>query len=100
LIASIETTGALSTSFASSLIIAFGVLYILLFMISRLRDKPGMLTLSYACFAVLLANTLVLAAMLHFDAYAISQVLGALVAYLLVPHAILHLLAGRGGKAT
>jgi len=94
----IETAGALSTAFTSTLVIVSGALYILLFTISRLRNKPGLLTLAYACFAVQVANVLVLIAMLHFDAYGVTQAIATLLAYLLVPHAILHIITGAADR--
>lgn len=93
-----SSSGVLITSFPTVLVIASGALYILLFTISHLRDKPGMLILAYACFAVLVANVLVLATLLFLDGFQLVQVLGVLLAYLLVPHVIRRLVAGTAGR--
>jgi hypothetical protein len=97
LIEPLETTGVLITSFSTALVIASGTLYILLFSLSHLRKKPGMLILAYACFAVLLANVLVLATLLYLDSYQLAQVLVVLLAYLLLPHAVRRLVARTAG---
>ena len=94
------SSGVLITSFSTALVIASGALYILLFTISHLRKKPGMLIFAYACFAVLVANVLVLATLLFLDAYQLAQVLAILLAYLLVPHVIRRLVAGPAGDKT
>jgi len=98
LIEPVASSGVLITSFSSALVIASGALYILLFTISHLRKKPGMLILAYACFAVLVANVLVLATLLFLDGYQLAQVLGILLGYLLVPHVIRRLVAGPAGE--
>lgn len=90
----VVSSGVLITSFSTVLVIASGALYILLFTISHLRKKPGLLILAYACFAVLVANVLVLATLMFLDGYRLAQVLGILLAYLLVPHVILRMVAG------
>jgi hypothetical protein len=97
LIEPLETTGVLITSFSTALVIASGTLYILLFSLSHLRKKPGMLILAYACFAVLLANVLALATLLYLDSYQLAQVLVVLLAYLLLPHAVRRLVARTAG---
>jgi len=94
LLETVESSGVLIASLSTALVIASGSLYILLFTISHLRKKPGMLILAYAGFAVLVANVLVLATLLYLDRYQLAQVLGVLLAYLLVPHALRRLLAG------
>jgi len=88
----------LITSFSTALVFVFGALYLLLFTISQLRKKPGMMILAYACFAVLVANVLVLATIMHLSAAELAQVLGALLAYLLVPHAVRRLVSGADSK--
>jgi len=93
-----SSPGVLITSFSTVLVLASGTLYLLLFTISQLRNKPGMLVLAYACFAVLVANVLVLATLLFLDGYQLAQVLGILLAYLLVPHAIRRMVAGPPGE--
>ncbi len=94
----VASSGVLITSFSTSLVIASGAFYILLFMISHLRKKPGMLILAYACFAVLFANVLVLSTLRFLDGYELLQVLGVLLAYLLIPHVIRRLVAGPAGE--
>lgn len=95
----VVSSGVLITSFSTVLVIASGTLYILLFTISHLRNKPGLLILAYACFAVLVANVLVLATLLFLDGYQLAQVLGILLAYLLVPHVIRRMVAGPPDKS-
>ena len=94
----VDTAGGLITSFSTALVIACGALYLLLFSIACLRAKPGLLILAYACFAVLAANVLVLATLLHLDLYTLAKALAALLACLLVPHAVRQLAAGAHGK--
>ena len=93
----VETPGVLITSFTTVLVIASGALYILLFTLSHLRKKPGLMILAYACFAVLLANVLVLATLLYLDSYQLAKVLGVLLTYLLLPHIVRRLVAGPAG---
>ena len=102
MIESSGSSGVLITSFSTVLVIASGALYILLFILSQLQKRPGMLVFAYAGFAVLLANVLVLATLLYLDSYQLAQVLGALLAYLLLPHVLWRLVAGpaRGKPAS
>jgi len=94
-----SSSGGLITSVSTAVVIASGALYFLLFTIANLRNKPGMLILAYACFAVLVANVLVLATLLFLDRYQLAQVLAILLACLLLPHVIRRLVAGpAGGK--
>ncbi|HYQ72082.1 MAG TPA: hypothetical protein VET88_09175 [Gammaproteobacteria bacterium] len=95
----VEPARALIVYFSTVLVIASGALYILLFTLSHLRKRPGMLILAYACFAVLLANTLVLATLLHLDGYQLTAALSVLLAYLLLPLALRRLMGENAGVA-
>ena len=94
-----EPARAIIVSFSTVLVIASGALYILLFTLSHLHKRPGMLILAYACFAVLLANTLVLATLLHLDGYQLTVALAVLLAYLLLPLVLRRLVGGNAGAA-
>lgn len=94
------SSGGVIASLSTVLVIASGALYILLFILSYLRKKPGMLILAYACFAVLVANVLVLSTLLFLDGYQLAQVLGLLLTCLLAPHVIRRLLAVTAGNVS
>ncbi len=83
--------------FSGAMIIVTGGLYALLFAMSRLQGRPGLMTAAYASYVVLVASVWTLGAAAHLRGYWWALIAAMLVGYLLAPHGVWKLCEGTHG---
>lgn len=81
--------------FSAALVVTCGTLYVLLYFIAHVKDRPVLMPVAYASYAVLVVNAFVLMTVMHLGAVWQVSVLILLVAMLLAPHVIWNLCSGR-----
>ena len=84
----------MAAAIAGAMIILFGAIYALVFALSRLQRRPGLMLWAYLAYAVLVAAVVVLTETLNLSGFwqAVSAVM--VVGYFVAPRLIWHLCAG------
>jgi hypothetical protein len=89
---------------AGGVIVLAGAIYALLFALSRIQGRPGLMPLAYAAYAVLAVAVVYLARAAHFSGFWTVVAVLMVVGYLLAPHGVWRLCVGtheaEGGAAT
>lgn len=90
----VEVQDFLLAVIAGALIVLAGAVYALVFAISRIQGRPGLMPFAYAAYATLVVAVVFLARAAHFSGFwtfiAVLMVLG----YLLAPHGVWRLCVG------
>lgn len=84
----------LITFIAGAFVLLAGAGYALAFAWSRLYQRPALMILAWASYAILTFSVIVLTHTMNFTGYWLSLTAIMLVGYLLAPHAIWHLSVG------
>jgi hypothetical protein len=79
---------------AGGVIVLAGAVYALLFAVSRIQDRPALMPLAYAAYAVLAAAVFYLARAAHFSGFWTGIAVLMVVGYLLAPHGVWRLCVG------
>lgn len=90
----VATQHIMVAAIAGALIILFGAIYALLFALSRLRGRPGLMILAYAAYLVLLGAVGVLVSTLNMSGFWQLVAAVMVVGYFVAPRLIWHLCAG------
>jgi hypothetical protein len=90
----VATQHIMAAAIAGASIILFGAIYALLYALSRLRRRPGLMLWAYAAYAVLIGAVSVLSSTLNMNGF--WQVVAAVmvIGYFVAPRLIWHLCAG------
>jgi len=90
----VATQHIMAAAIAGALIILFGAVYALLFALSRLQQRPGLMLWAYTAYAVLIGAVWVLSTTLNLTGF--WQVIAAVmvIGYFVAPRLIWHLCAG------
>lgn len=81
--------------FSAALVISCSIVYVLLFFIAHVKDRPELMPVAYASYAVLVVNAFVLTTVVNLGMVWQVAALTLLAALLLAPHVIWHLCSGR-----
>ena len=79
---------------AGGVIVLAGAIYALLFALSRIQGRPGLMALAYAAYGVLAVAVVYLASAAHFSGFWTVVAVLMVVGYLLAPHGIWRLCVG------